>query len=274
MISFLKIVLLGCIVAYVGFGMTVYFMPHLFLYHPDIVKPSIDKMTEKIPDIQEVSLSDASDAYGWYVPTQNAQKVVVFFHGNSDNCSYFLNRAKPFVDNGYAVLMVEYQGFAGRKGKPNQTSMERDVRLAVAFLNAQGFENKDIILYGHSMGTYLAVYGASELGQKNPFDAVILEAPFTSVADVADKASFYLFPVRVLLKGNTYDSITRIGRINTRLLIGHGMKDKVVPYSQGETLFEHAQKPKEFFSSLEAGHRELPAYGFMGEILSFLDEKR
>ncbi|MBO7258207.1 MAG: alpha/beta fold hydrolase [Alphaproteobacteria bacterium] len=273
MMSFLKIVLLGCIVAYVGFGMTVYFMPHLFLYHPDIIKPNIDKMREKIPEIKEVSLSDASDAYGWYVPTSNAQKVVVFFHGNSDNCSYFLNRAKPFVDNGYAVLMVEYQGFAGRKGKPNQTSMERDVRSAVAFLNGQGFENKDIILYGHSMGTYLAVYGASELGQQNPFNAVILEAPFTSVADVADKASFYLFPVRLLLYGNTYDSMARIHHINTRLLIGHGVPDKVVPYVQGEKLFEKASKPKEFFSSAEAGHRELPAYGFISEILSFLRVK-
>jgi fermentation-respiration switch protein FrsA (DUF1100 family) len=271
--SFLKIILLGCIIAYVGFGMTVYFMPHLFLYHPDIIKPNIDKMREKIPEIKEVSLSDASDAYGWYVPTSNAQKVVVFFHGNSDNCSYFLNRAKPFVDNGYSVLMVEYQGFAGRKGKPNQTSMEQDVHLAVAFLNAQGFENKDIILYGHSMGTYLAVYGASELGQDHPFDAVILEAPFTSVADVADKASFYLFPVRLLLYGNTYDSMARIHHINTRLLIGHGVPDKVVPYVQGEKLFEKASKPKEFFSSAEAGHRELPVYGFIGEVLSFLKAK-
>ncbi len=274
MISFLKIILLGCIVAYVGFAATVYFMPHLFLYHPDVVKPSIDKMTEKIPAIREVSLSDTLDAYGWYVSTPKAQKVVVFFHGNSDNCSYFLNRVKPFADNGYAVLMVEYQGFAGRKGKPKQSAMETDVRLAVAFLNSQGFENKDIILYGHSMGTYLAVYGASELGQENPFDAVILEAPFTSIADVADKASFYLFPVRLLLSGHTYDNMAHIHRINTRLLIGHGIPDKVVPYTQGERLFEKALKPKEFYSSAEAGHRELPVYGFMGEIFSFLKEKQ
>lgn len=273
MISFLKIVLLGCVVAYIGFALLVYFMPHVFLYHPDTVKPSLQKMTEKIPDIREVSLSDTTDAYGWYVQPNNAKKAVVFFHGNSDNASYFLNRAKPFLDKGYAVLIPEYQGFGGRKGKPNQISMETDVRLAVAFLNKQGFTNEDIVLYGHSMGTYLAVYGASELGQSNPFDAVILEAPFTSIADVADKASFYLFPVRLLLYGNTYDSMARIHHINTRLLIGHGVPDKVVPYVQGEQLFEKASKPKEFFSSAEAGHRELPAYGFMSEIFSFLGEK-
>lgn len=273
MITFLKIVLLGCVVAYIGFALMVYFAPHLFLYHPDTVKPSVQKMTEKIPDMREVSLSDATDAYGWYMRPDNAKKAVVFFHGNSDNASYFLNRAKPFVDKGYAVLMPEYQGFGGRKGKPNQASMEMDVRLAVAFLNKQGFKNADIVLYGHSMGTYLAVYGAKELGQTNPFDAVILEAPFTSVADVADKESFHLFPVRLILCGNTYDSMVHIKQINTRLLIGHGMTDKVVPYIQGERLFERAKKPKEFFSSAEAGHRELPAYGFMSEIFRFLEEK-
>ncbi len=273
MISFLKILVAVCVVAYIGFALLVYFMPHVFLYHPDTVKPSLQKMTEKIPEIKEVSLSDASDAYGWYVPIENAQKVVLFFHGNSDNASYFLNRAKPFTDKGYAILMLEYQGFGGRKGKPNQMSMETDVRLAVAFLNKQGFKNADIVLYGHSMGTYLAVYGAKELGQNNPFDAVVLEAPFTSVADVADKESFHLFPVHLILQGNTYDSMAHIKQINTRLLVGHGMADKVVPYTQGEHLFERAQKPKEFFSSSEAGHRELPAYGFMSEILRFLNEK-
>lgn len=273
MITFLKILVAVCVVAYIGFALMVYFAPHLFLYHPDTVKPSVQKMTEKIPDMREVLLSDATDAYGWYVRPDNTQKAVVFFHGNSDNASYFFNRVKPFVDKGYAVLMPEYQGFGGRKGMPHQASMETDVRLAVAFLNKQGFKNADIVLYGHSMGTYLAVYGASELGNNSPFNAVILESPFTSVADVADKESFHLFPVRFILRGNTYDSMLHIGQINTRLLIGHGMADKVVPYIQGERLFAKAHKPKEFFSSAEAGHRELPAYGFMSEILRFLEEK-
>ena len=272
--TFFKIFVAVCVVAYIGFALLVYLMPHLFLYHPDTTKPSVQKMTEKIPDMGQVSLSDTTDAYGWYIKPAGATKAVIFFHGNSDNGAHFLNRVKPLADNGYAVLMPEYQGFGGRQGKPNQMSMETDVKLAVAFLNKQGFKNGDIALYGHSMGTYLAVYGADELGKKEPFKGVILESPFTSVAEVADKESFHLFPVRLILHGNTYDSMERIGKINTRLLIGHGMKDKVVPYEQGERLFEQAYKPKEFFSSSEAGHRELPAYGFMSEIIHFLDEKR
>lgn len=271
--TFLKILIAVCVIAYIGFALIVYFMPHVFLYHPDTVKPSLQKMTEKMPDMREVSLSDVSDAYGWYVCPDNANKAVIFFHGNSDNGARFLNRVKPLADKGYAVLMPEYQGFGGRTGNPNQMSMEKDVQLAVAFLNKQGFKNADIVLYGHSMGTYLAVYGASELGRTEPFEAVILESPFTSVADVADAESFHLFPVRLILYGNIYDSMLHIGQINTRLLIGHGMADKVVPYIQGERLFAKAHKPKEFFSSAEAGHRELPAYGFMSEILRFLEEK-
>lgn len=272
--TFLKILVVVCVIAYIGFAVTVYFAPHLFLYHPDTLKPSVQKMTEKIPNMREVSLSDISDAYGWYANPVGATQAVIFFHGNSDNASYFLNRAKPFVEKGYAVLIPEYQGFGGRIGKPSQSAMERDVKLAVAFLNGQGFNNKDIVLYGHSMGTYLAVYGAAELGSNNPFNGVILESPFTSVADVADKESFHLFPVRLLLRGNTYDSMARIGQINTRLLVGHGMRDKTVPYAQGEQLFAKAHKPKEFFSSFEAGHRELPAYGFIDEIFHFLDKKQ
>lgn len=273
MITCLNIILIVCVVSYVGFAATVYIAPHLFLYHPDTSKPSLQKIMEKIPNIQEVSLSDITDAYGWYVKPEKAKKAVVFFHGNSDNASYFLNRARPFVGREYAVLVVEYQGFGGRKGYPNQISMQTDVELAVAFLNKQGFDNKNIVLYGHSMGTYLAIYGASSLGQIHPFNSVILESPFTSVVDMAKRKCLHLFPVRLLLKKNVYDSIKYIRYINTRILIGHGMKDKTVPYDQGERLFEQALKPKEFFSSAEAGHRELPAYGFIDEVLRFLEEK-
>lgn len=271
--TILKIMGILCLASYLGFALIVYVFPHWFLYHPDGIRPSLETMRHKIETINQVSLSDTSDAYGWYAKPKHATRAIVFFHGNSDNASYFLNRVQFLFEQGYAVLIPEYQGFGGRQGYPAQSAMEKDVQLSVDFLKRQGFQQADIVLYGHSMGTYLAIYGAVTFGQEHPFNAVVLEAPFTSVATLADKASFYLFPVRLLLNGNTYDSVSLIQRLNTRLLIGHGMADAVVPYNHGEQLFFKASAPKHFFSSEQAEHRTLPAYGFLDEIVNFLSEK-
>lgn len=270
---FLKIFLGICVFFYIGYAVAVYFCPHLFLYHPDTNRPNISQMAQKLPTVQEVFLSETSDAYGWYVAPEKTTKAVIFFHGNSDNASYFTNRAKPFIQAGFAVLMLEYQGFGGRTGKPSQKALETDAKLAVDYLNKQGFSNEQIVLYGHSMGTYVATYTAATKGRKYPFLALILEAPFVNLAQVADRKSFYLYPVRFILQGNTFDTDKYIRAVKTPVFIGHGMQDETVPYEQGEHLFEMANTPKQFFLSQEATHRTLPVYGFLTEAIDFITKK-
>ncbi len=271
--TFLKMFIVVCIVVYTGYALAVYFYPHLFLYHPDIKRPTVAQMAQKWPSVQEVLLSKTSDAYGWYQRPAQATKAVIFFHGNSGNTGFFVNRVEPFVQAGYAVLMPEYQGFGGRQGKPTQSALETDAKLAVDYLNKQGFLNEQIVLYGHSMGTYVAVHTAAVMGQKHPFSAIILESPFINITKIADKKSFHLYPTRFILRGNTFDTDKYIGRIKSPVFIGHGMQDKTVPYEHGERLFEMARMPKQFFSSEEAGHRTLPAYGFLTQAIDFINKK-
>ena len=270
---FLKIFIVICIIAYVGYAVAVYFYPHLFLYHPDTKHPTLSQMAQKLPNVQEVSLSHTSDAYGWYVAPKNAKQAVIFFHGNSDNALSFTNRAEPFIRENIAILMLEYQGFGGRVGKPSQKAWEMDAELAVNYLHKQGFTNEQIVLYGHSMGTYVATYAAATMGQKYPFLALVLESPFMNLVCVADRKSFYLYPARFILNGNTFDTDKYIGAVKTPVFIGHGMRDETVPYEQGEHLFELANKPKQFFSSQEATHRTLPVYGFLNEVINFIIKK-
>jgi len=101
-----------------------------------------------------------------------------------------------------------------------------------------GIENKNIILYGESLGTG----GAIELGQDNSFSGIVLESPFTSVADAA-KIYYPYLPIDLLIK-DRYDSLKKIKNINTPILVMHGKKDDVVPFTMGMELFEKANKPK------------------------------
>ena len=165
--------------------------------------------------------------------------------------------------------MPEYTGFGGMPGTPNQTQIEQDVAGAISFLHQQGFSNHAIILYGYSLGTYLAVYAAADLNQGAPFNAVILEAPFTSLADTADWTSYHLFPVHWLLKDH-YHSLAKIRDINAPLFIAHGTNDRTVPYFMGEALFNAARHPKTFLRVVGATHQNLPDHGFLNKALEWL----
>ena len=116
--------------------------------------------------------------------------------------------------------------------------MYNDARKSVEWLNKAGVISKNIILYGESLGTGVA----TELGQDNSFAGIVLESPFTSIADAA-KIYYPYLPIDLLIK-DRYDSLKKIKNINIPILIMHGKKDDVVPFKMGVELFEKANNPK------------------------------
>jgi fermentation-respiration switch protein FrsA (DUF1100 family) len=135
-------------------------------------------------------------------------------------------------------LNLSWRGFSGNPGKPTEKNLYNDARKSVEWLNNTGIENKNIILYGESLGTGVA----TELGQDNSFAGIVLESPFTSIADAA-KIYYPYLPIDLLIK-DRYDSLKKIKNINIPILIMHGKKDDVVPFKMGVDLFEKANNPK------------------------------
>jgi fermentation-respiration switch protein FrsA (DUF1100 family) len=124
------------------------------------------------------------------------------------------------------------------RAKPSEKNLYHDGNKVVEWLNEQGINKKDIILYGESLGTGVA----TELASNNKFAGVVLESPFTSIADAA-KIYYPYLPINLLLK-DRYDSKNKIKKINSPILIMHGKKDNIVPQIMGLELFEKANNPK------------------------------
>ena len=165
-------------------------------------------------------------------------KTILFLHGNAGNLfnrSYKLNRLNELNLN---VLIISWRSFSGNPGKPNETNLYGDAKKAVKWLNDKGVETENIILYGESLGTGVAV----EIGQTNKFNSIILESPYTSMVKAA-KIYYPYLPVNLLLK-DRYDSKNKIKKINSPILIMHGKKDNIVPQKMGIELFENANNPK------------------------------
>ena len=97
---------------------------------------------------------------------------------------------------------------------------------------------KDIILYGESLGTGIA----TQIAQNKKFAGLILETPFTSMVDAAKNAYPYI-PVGLLLK-DRYENDKKIKNINIPVLIMHGEKDQIVHFKMGKKIYEMAHQPK------------------------------
>ena len=139
----------------------------------------------------------------------------------------------------------------------------RDAKAAYAYAAAQ-VPAARIVLFGESLGTAVALALAAE----RPSAGVILDAPFTSVEDVA--ASTYWFaPVRLLMK-DTWHSDRRIERINAPLLVLHGELDRLVPIRFAEALFALAKEPKRMVRFAGGGHVNLDGFGAPKAIKEFL----
>jgi uncharacterized protein len=123
-----------------------------------------------------------------------------------------------------------------------------------------------LVLWGESLGSGVAVALAAE----KPVGKLVLEAPFTSAADVA--ASVYPFvPVRLLMK-DQFRSDERIGRVSAPVLIMHGEHDNVVPFRLGERLYELVRSEKRFVRFPDGGHEGLDGHGALAEVKKFLAE--
>ena len=88
------------------------------------------------------------------------------------------------------------------------------------------------------------------MGQNNSFSGIVLESPFTSIADAA-KIYYPYLPIDLLIK-DRYDSLKKIKNINVPILVMHGKKDNVVPFKMGKKLFDNANQPKfSYFSDID-----------------------
>lgn len=256
---------------YLSASVGLYLYQDNLLYNPDNFEPEITvAINDGLSNLKKVEYksSDGVELYAWMQAPKKGKKMILFLHGNSYNLAKFHDRLVPLGKSGYGIFMAEFRGFGGNKGEIKQENLEKDASAALAYLHSIGYKNKDIVVYGFSLGTYLATNLVYSEKEKGKFDGLILEAPFTSVLDIA-KYEYAILPVRYFLK-DYYESDKKIDDIETRLLIAHGTFDIVVPYIFGKKLFEKAEEPKEFYSIPTGRHSNLTEYKLYNKIIDWI----
>lgn len=262
--------LVGWVAALYGLALVaLYIFQASLIYYPGSDTP--DPARWGVPEMAPVTLEteDGLRLFSWWAAPDAVNKpVVVYFHGNAGHVGYRGRLVRPFLDQGFGVLLLSWRGFGGNPGKPDEAGLHADGRAAIRFLEKQGIDIADRVLFGESIGSAVAVKLAAE-GQGG---MLIIQAPFTSLADVA--ASHYpIFPVRWLLK-DKYESLSLMGEVTIPVLVLHGERDRIVPVAMGRKILEAAREPKAGYFPSQAGHNDLFDFGGMQKALEFINKNK
>jgi len=166
-------------------------------YFPDrsIYSPAEAGVPEM--DVIELSTNDGLEIKAWYrPPTEPNLPTIVYFHGNAGNIAHRGFIVRPFLRLGYGVLLLTYRGYSGNPGSPSEEGLYNDARAAMDFLGDRGVSEKCTVLYGNSIGGAVAIQMATEYR----VGAIVMQAPFSTLADVAQIHYAFFLPFSGLIK--------------------------------------------------------------------------
>lgn len=212
-----------------------------------------------------LTTADGEHVIAWYGGAQPGQPTLLYFHGNGGHLALRAERVRRHLERGRGMFIMSYRGYSGSTGSPTEAANVADARLAYDTLVKEGTRPEDIILYGESLGSSVA----TQIAVEKPVGGLILDAPFTSAADVGVRL-FPFLPVRALMH-DRYETIRCIGKVTAPLLVVHGERDALVPVAMGRQVFKAAQAPKEFASIPGAGHDNHHLYGSYDVIDEWID---
>lgn len=213
---------------------------NFLMFHP--VNGGYDATTRGYIDIGTNDVKVAAIVIG----PERGRKAILRCHGNAEDAKGTLWALEELSNKGYTVASVDYPGYGLSDGSPDEEGCYRNVhRLYDWLVENRGFNPEDIVVDGFSIGTG----PATELAATRPCGGLILEAPFLSAPRAVTRVR--LLPI------DPFPNLKRIGDVRCRVLMIHGTKDRVVPYSQGEALFTLANEPKRFVSVKDGDHDSL-----------------
>jgi uncharacterized protein len=178
------------------------------------------------------------------------RRIVVWFHGNAEWAASNLPLASDLAEAGFDVFLAEYRGYGGNAGRPSEAALYADGEAAIDALTQLGYRPAEMVLAGRSLGTGVA----AELAIRRPPGVLLLISPFTSAVDMGRPMAGPLAP---LVVADRFDTLSKIGRVRSSVIVIHGTLDEVIPVEMGR-LVAAACPGARYVEVAGAGHNDFP----------------
>lgn len=196
----------------------------------------------------ELITEDGLRLDAWWLPVENPRASLLFLHGNAGNISHRLESLAQLNELGLAVLILDYRGYGRSEGRPSEAGTALDADAGWRWLKEEsGQDPQRLVIFGRSLGSAVA----AELARRTDPAALILESPFRSVPDLGQKLYPWL-PVRPLARLQ-YPTVEYVTQRQMPLLVIHSETDEIIPFSEGQAVYEAAPSPKELLV-IQGGH--------------------
>jgi alpha-beta hydrolase superfamily lysophospholipase len=193
----------------------------------------------------------------WHPGDQADAPVLLYLHGARWDVTGSAQRVRRMQSLGFSVLAIDYRGFGrSTEALPSEASTYEDAAQAWAWLQ-QHHGDKPRYLFGHSLGSAVAVHLASEVRDAR---GLIVEGSFTSIPDVFKTLRFGWLPIEGLIT-QRFDAGERIARVQVPVLVVHGTNDQLIRPELGRALYERAPAPKRFELVEGGSHHSTNAVG-------------
>jgi fermentation-respiration switch protein FrsA (DUF1100 family) len=264
--SFLVKLALFAVAIYAAIVLAAYLGQRRLLYFPDRTRTPPSEVGLTNVEERVLSTRDGERVIAWYGKAKPGGPTLLYFHGNGGSLAIRADRIARFMAEGWGIFMMTYRGYGGSTGSPTEAANVADAKLAYETLIAEGIPPSRLILYGESLGSGIA----ARLAAEQPVAGLILDAPFTSVVDVAALVYPYL-PVRPFVL-DRYETDKHIAQVRAPVLILHGERDLVIPIAMGRKVAELANEPKRLVVFPDGGHSDLYDHGAIAEIRRWIGD--
>jgi uncharacterized protein len=180
-----------------------------------------------------------------HIPFYDKNKpIVLYCHGNTGWIGSYINAHIFNYLNKFApVFAFDYRGYGASTGTPSDDGVCNDAYSAWKYLvYTKNINPKNIIIYGHSLGTVIASTLVTRLIKEQHImpKALVLEAPFISIKEMAKNIS----PMLSYAAPSQFDNmknleiITKSEKYNVPVYIMHSSQDEVIPIYHSQKLCE------------------------------------
>lgn len=233
------------------------FLEQRFLFFPESRHEATPAEAGLAYEEVRFAATDGMPLFGWFVPGDAGQPVVVFCIGNAGNISHRIEQLVWLHRLGVGVFIFDYRGYGRSGGTTSEAGTYADLRGALAWLTGRGVTRDRTILFGTSLGAAVALQVALE----RPPAGLVMEAPFTSIAAMG----WHHYPLLYLLAGwlldARYQNLAKIDRLQSPLLIIHGDRDEICPPRMADELYAQAPAPKSLVWIQGADHNSTFFFG-------------